>query len=257
MRAITARRVGPAYSTGVPRIWDDLYSDDERGVRAAGGYAARSPKGQRPVLLVIDVTYNFTGDRGDDHLTSVSKFFTSCGPAAWMAIPRLQQLLASAREAGVPVVYTRSQPLPERVRTALRKHSRNVGDTPEARTRGNEFTAEIAPRPGDIVIEKTRASAFFGTPLLVYLRALKADQLIVTGTSTSGCVRATVTDAFTNDYDVIVVEECVFDRFPTSHKASLFDMDSKYADVLSADEVLADLDRLRPPDRARVGAGAT
>jgi maleamate amidohydrolase len=232
-------------------IWDDLFSAEELAVRAAGGYAARVGMGERPAVLVIDVVYGFTGDKGDDHLASVAKFRTSCGPAAWIAIPHIQRLLATARDHGLPIIYTRALRLPPEIRGTLRpKKSRSNVDTPEARARGNEFTAEIAPHQGDIVVEKTTASAFFQTPLLAHLQMVRADHVIVAGTSTSGCVRATVYDAFAYKFGVTVVEECVFDRFPTSHKVNLFDMDSKFGDVEPLDAVVTQIAGITPWRRA-------
>jgi nicotinamidase-related amidase len=93
--------------------------------------------------------------------------------------------------------------------------------------------AEIAPQPRDVVIGKLKPSAFFGTPLASYLLELKVDTLIVCGTTTSGCVRASVLDAFSLGYRVAVVEECTFDRGEVSHAINLFDMNAKYADVVS------------------------
>ena len=224
--------------------WSDLYSEEELRVARAGGYFAPVGMGHRPVVLVIDVTYDFTGDQGDTHFESIAKFRLSCGPAAWTAIPHIQRLLAGARAAGIPVVYCRPN---KRLQTVRRpKNSRSIDDTPESRRRGNEFPEEIAPAPGEEVIEKPRPSAFFQTPLLSLLRQLGADHLIVAGISTSGCVRATVFDGFSHDFGITVVEECVFDRFPTSHKANLFDMDSKLADVLPLAEVLSNMDNADP-----------
>lgn len=238
-------------------IWDDVFSPQELAVRAAGGYAARVGMGSRPVLLVIDITYAFTGDKGDDHLASVAKFRTSCGPAAWVAIPYIQRLLAAGRDRGLPVIYTRALQLPAEIRGTLRpKKSRPPGDTPESRDRGNEFTREIAPHPGDVIVEKTTASAFFQTPLLAHLQMLRADHVIVAGTSTSGCVRASVYDAFAYKFGVTVVEECVFDRFPTSHKVNLFDMDSKFADVEKLDTVLEQIKSVTPWRDAGVTAAS-
>jgi nicotinamidase-related amidase len=211
--------------------------------------------GERPAVLVIDVTYSFTGDKGDDHLASVAKFPTSCGPAAWRAIPHLQRLLAAARDHGLPVIYTRSLPVPAEVRGQLRpKKSRQAGDTPESRARGNEFPPEIAPHEGDLVVEKTTASAFFQTPLLGHLQMLRADHLIVAGTSTSGCVRASVYDAFAYKFGITVVEECCFDRFPTSHKVNLHDMDAKFADVERLDVVLEQIAKVQPWRRSAAPA---
>ena len=103
---------------------------------------------------------------------------------------------------------------------------------------GNDIVAEIAPKPQDIVIYKIKPSAFNGTPLRGFLTQLKADSLIVTGTTTSGCVRASVIDAFSENYLITMVEEGCFDRSQASHAINLCDMHAKYADVVPADEVL-------------------
>jgi isochorismate hydrolase len=103
---------------------------------------------------------------------------------------------------------------------------------------------EIAPSPQDIVIYKHKPSAFAGTPLTAFLNDLGADSLIVTGTTTSGCVRASVIDAFSYNIRVTIAEEGCFDRSQASHAINLCDMHAKYADVVATDEVLSYLDGL-------------
>jgi len=102
----------------------------------------------------------------------------------------------------------------------------------------------IGPLPDDLVVYKQKPSAFYGTPLLSWLILLGADSLIVTGTTTSGCVRASVLDAFSNNLRVSLVEEGCFDRAQASHAINLCDMHAKYADVVKLDEALAQIDRL-------------
>ena len=102
-----------------------------------------------------------------------------------------------------------------------------------------EIFPAFAPEDGDPVIRKERASAFAGTPLAAVLTELDVNGLLVCGESTSGCVRASVVDAFSAGYHVTIVEECVFDRSELSHKVNLFDMHHKYADVMTLDEVTA------------------
>ena len=102
----------------------------------------------------------------------------------------------------------------------------------------------------ETVIEKQWASAFFGTDLAERLAAAEVDSLVVTGLTTSGCVRATVVDALQHEYPVVVPREAVGDRNPAAHEANLFDMDAKYGDVLSLEEVLALLDRIPVPEPA-------
>ena len=96
---------------------------------------------------------------------------------------------------------------------------------------------EFKPQPGDVVITKQRASVFYGTPLMAHLTQLGIQTLIVCGESTSGCVRATAVDAYSNGFHVVLVEECCFDRSELSHKVNLFDMHHKYTDVMHVDEV--------------------
>ena len=101
-----------------------------------------------------------------------------------------------------------------------------------------EIADEIKPLPSEPIIRKTKASGFLFTPLAPILHNMKADCLIVTGTSTSGCVRATAIDGLSYKYNVFVVEECTFDRFELSHLVALWDMNAKYADVISMNEAL-------------------
>lgn len=228
--------------------WRDVIPDEELAVFRASGPRHRIPIAGRIALLVVDMTYDFTGDPGEEHLRSLRKFPSSCGPYAWEAIPHIERMLAAARRRGLPVVYTRAPSWTNPLASTDWSRSRRphpLRRTPESRKRGNEIPKVIAPRSGDLVIEKTKASAFFGTPLQSYLNDLGIDTILVTGCTTSGCVRASVLDAHYLNYSVTVVEEAVFDRSPTSHRVNLFDMDMKYANVLTADEVLKAVARAR------------
>jgi maleamate amidohydrolase len=240
---------------GVSRPWDGLYSEEELETRRRGGYGSRGGIGRRPAVLVIDVVRAFTGDEGDEHAASIAKFRQSCGPVAWRSMPYIQRLIAAGRAKGFPVIYTRATPLPPGLRGAqMRKNARAGRESTETLARGHEFPLEITPHAEDIIVEKTKPSAFFGTPLLGHLQALGIDHLLVAGTTTSGCVRATVYDAFSHGFGLTIVEECVFDRFPTSHAANLFDMDAKFADVRPLADVLTDLGL---PTSSRLEVAAT
>src|SRR5207253_4350638 len=109
---------------------------------------------------------------------------------------------------------------------------------------GYAIYMEFPPEPSDVVILKQRASAFQGTPLFSHLSLLGVQSLIVCGESTSGCVRASAVDAYSNGFHVVVVEECCFDRSMLSHKVNLFDMHHKYTDVMRVDEVATHLNGL-------------
>ena len=117
-------------------------------------------------------------------------------------------------------------------------------------SKGYEFVREVAPHEGDILLPKKHPSAFFGTPLASYLVDLQADTLVVTGCTTSGCVRSTVVDGFAYNFKVMLPHECVYDRGPTAHAVNLFDMGQKYADVVTTQECLTALQELKPAKRA-------
>jgi nicotinamidase-related amidase len=231
------------------RIWDKFLTERDRKVFAAGGFGAKAGFGKKPALLVIDVNYAFCGERPEPILDAIKKWRTSCGDDAWEAIPHLQRLIETCRRKGVPVIYTTGTVRADGWDKGSWswKSSRTNEDTtpaPGSNRPGNEIVDEIAPGPRDLVIEKHKPSGFFGTPMMSFLNDLGADSVIVTGTTTSGCVRATVIDAFSLNLRTTVVEEACFDRSQASHAINLCDMHAKYADVLSTDEVVAHIESL-------------
>ncbi len=240
----------------VSRIWDALIPEEERRVFETAGYGKRAGWGASPALVVVDVNYNFVGDRPEPILESIKRFRNSCGEVGWRAIPRIARLLWAARAAEIAIFYTTQGYSLDRLGLGGwgAKNARALDVSPESREIGAEIVREIAPRPGEVVIKKTKPSAFFGTPLASFLTALQVDTLVVAGTTTSGCVRASVVDAFSLNYRVVVVEDCCFDRGETSHRVNLFDLNAKYADVLPLDEVVAHLATLAGQRRVTSGA---
>ena len=111
--------------------------------------------------------------------------------------------------------------------------------------KGYEFVPDVAPHPEDILIPKKHPSAFFGTPLASYLIDANVDTLIVTGCTTSGCVRGSVVDGFAYNFRILVPEDAVYDRSATSHAVNLFDMASKYADVMPTNAALQHLAQIK------------
>lgn len=211
--------------------WDNYLTDLDRRVIELGGYAQRGQREPgKSALLVIDVTYAFCGDRPQPILESVRRFRNSSGEAAWEAVAAIQNLIQAAREGNRPVIYTRGLRPSEGVSKGrwASKNSRATEDLDHH----HDIVSPIAPEPGDIVLPKAKPSAFFGTPLTAILVDLRVDSLVVCGGTTSGCVRATVVDAFSYNYGLSVVREATFDRIQASHAVALLDMDMKYADVI-------------------------
>jgi len=226
-------------------VWDAYLSERDRHIFGGAGYGQRAGFGERPVVLVIDVNYNFVGDRREPIEDSIKRWRNSCGAEGWTGVEHIATLLEAARARGLPIIYSTGNPPRADGFDSGRwsdKNSRRSEDLSASsaaeRVKGNTIAAPIAPHPEDIVIEKNKPSVFFGTLLAAYLTDLQADSIIACGTTTSGCVRATVVDGFSFNYRMSVVEECTFDRGQASHAISLFDLHQKYADVVSLAETI-------------------
>lgn len=197
------------------------------------GFHGRAGFGSRPALVVIDVNVGFTSPESP----------LVCDLEEVVAA--IRTLLGEARQAGIPVVFTTVSYTEGDKRTAaafLDKIPALL--TLEAGSPWVEIDPRIAAREDEPVLNKLFASAFFGTALSSLLAANGCDSLIVTGASTSGCVRATVVDAIQHGYRPIVPREAVGDRNPDAHAANLYDIDTKYGDVVSLAEVVEHLEEI-------------
>lgn len=219
--------------------WDGIVSEEEQRAYAAAGFGRPSGIGRRPALLVIDVQYRTVGTTPKPFWESIREFPTSCGEAGWAAVRNIVPLLAAFRANGWPVLYP--YVAPKNRATDGGRLAQKVPSIMDIPDKGYEFVAEIAPREGDVLIPKKHPSAFFATPLASHLIDLGVDTLVVTGCTTSGCVRCSVVDAFSYNFRVVVPWDCVYDRSPTSHAVNLFDMASKYADVAPSAEIIEKL----------------
>jgi maleamate amidohydrolase len=204
-------------------------NDWQRDTRAdyeSKGFAARSGYGRSPALVVVDFIKGFT-----DPTTPLG------GNFAW-EINATRQLQDAFRHGKLPIVYTT-------IAYADDLHDAGVfvKKVPSLAIlkKGSpliEVDQRIAPMPGEKVIIKKYASAFFGTGLDVDLRLLGVDTVILAGCTTSGCIRASAIDSLQYGYQTIVVREAVGDRAPGPHEANLFDIDAKYADVVDLADAL-------------------
>ncbi len=194
-------------------IWNRFLTERDKAVFAAGGFGARA----------------------------------SCGEEAWVALEHIKMLIEKARAKGMPVIYTTGERRADNWDAGSWRWKSTRGDEAGGgpdNVDGNEIVAMIAPGPQDILIRKQKPSGFFGTNLASYLTLFGCDSVVVVGTTTSGCVRATVVDAFSLNYRVTLAQEGCFDRSEASHAVSLCDMHAKYADVVSTAEILSCFDRL-------------
>lgn len=197
------------------------------------GFGNRAGFGKRPALLIVDFVNGFADP---------SQFGGgNIGPA----ISRTQELLAACRRLGVPVAHTRvvyADDGSDAGVFAMKAPSLlKLTETAHA----SQIVEELTPVPGEYIVRKTQASPFHGTGLEGWLQMKGIDTVLVTGCTTSGCVRAAVVDSTSRNFRTIVVRDCVGDRAQGPHEANLFDMEQKYADLHTADEVIAQLSGLR------------
>jgi nicotinamidase-related amidase len=224
--------------------WQDVIP--EADLRLYSGWRRETFVGPRPALLAIDL-YDIVYRGGARPPIEINdQYPNTCGIFAHRAIAPTKQLFAAARRAGIPIFYCTQETRPNnRPRGAVSTRSQRPTPTPDGFAIYHEFT----PEASDVVIWKQRASAFQGTPLFSHLSILGVQSLIVCGESTSGCVRASAVDAYSNGFHVSLVEECTYDRAELTHKVNLFDLHHKYVDVMHLDEVVTHLDTMRM-DRA-------
>jgi maleamate amidohydrolase len=204
-----------------------MTASDELSANYARAYGRRIGFAKRPALLLIDFVEGY--------------FDTSCDLYAGVedALASALRLRQAAKVAGIPVILTNVVLDPSGI-----DGGRFFEKSKPMRyfTRGNPMAAwpkGLEPGNGDLIVSKQYASAFFGSSLSSTLTALGVDSVILTGLTTSGCVRATCVDAMQHGFRTLVVEEACGDRHPDPHRANLFDMNAKYADVVSEKETLA------------------
>lgn len=246
----------PAVSSPA-RPWDGLIPAAEIEVYRRAGFGGAGGMGRRPALLIIDVQYRSVGTKPQPIAESIQEYPTSCGEAGWAAVAHIRRLLETFRAHDWPIVYPHVAPKSQHDQGQFTAKATTILSIPQP---GYAFVRDIAPRDQDLLLPKRHASAFFGTPLVSHLVALGVDTLVVTGCTTSGCVRGTVVDGCSYNYKVVVPQDAVFDRSAVSHAVNLFDMASKYADVMPTGDVIEALKRADSaadaPAEARAAVGA-
>ena len=197
----------------------------DTAIYARQGFAHRTGIGAAPALVVVDFVLGFVDPE---------KFG---GGSIGLAIGPTTGLLALAREKAWSIAHTRIVYAGDGSDCGafVRKVPPLAGLTEDSPL--SQIVPELAPQPGELVIRKRQASAFFDTGLAGWLTFRRIDTVIVAGCTTSGCVRATVVDACSHDFRTIVVTDCVGDRAEAPHMANLFDMGQKYADLMSLAEL--------------------
>ena len=147
------------------RDWEKIIPEYDRKVYEKAGYAGKQPFGQRPALLIIDVITAFTGTKPMETLDAIDEFRSSCGKAAWQALPHIRKLLVACRKSKVPVIYSTSDPA---FKAVFGNATKRATEPTTASELAVQFPQMIRPRKDEYVVHKARASAFFGTHLITY-----------------------------------------------------------------------------------------
>ncbi len=200
------------------------------------GFGQRLGFGRRPALLLVDFVKAYL-DKDSPLYAGVEAVRDQC-----------DTLLAASRTAGIPVLHTNVCFQPGGADGALFMRKLPLLKVFEQGSALGEFVEGLEPEPGEPVITKQFASGFFGTELASILSSLEVDTVLIGGVTTSGCIRATALDALQNGFIPIVVRDAVGDRDPAPHEANLFDLQAKYADVVSLSEVIEYLERIGVSD---------
>ena len=195
----------------------------------AGAFDGRLPFGQRPALLLVDLV--------EAYLQPGSPLYAGIESALGSAI----RLTGAARAAGIPIVFTNVEYQPGGADGGVFYRKVPALKVFEQGSPLGAFPPALSPQDGDLVITKRYASAFFATHLAATLTALGVDTVLICGTSTSGCIRATALDACQHGFLPFVVRDACGDRHQAPHEANLFDLQAKYAEVVSEAEALANL----------------
>lgn len=213
--------------------WAGFIPEEELETYRKGAFGNTIGMGEAPALLNVDTTYMF-----------VDPEYSQCGREMPELTEAIAGLTSAFRRLNLPIFYSRRDDRRHPTRRGIWNLKLGIAGEHQYSQdpRADQWPPAYAPQEEDVIVYKNKPSAFFETPLESFLRYEHVDTLIVCGISTSGCIRSTVGDAFSHNFRVIIPEETVGDRSPAAHRANLFDMDMKFADVENLDDVLGELE---------------
>jgi maleamate amidohydrolase len=233
-------------------VWDGVIPAHDREIYEQAGFSREPRWDGTPALLIVDALWAFIGHQPVDVLEAIKEYPTACGKAGWDGLERIAEVLRFFRDAHLPVVYVCADGDLKSLYGTTTRTRRGA----EARDRSAYgIPAQIAPAPGEAVITKSKASGFFRTSLDVLLWRQRVDTVLIAGSTTCGCIRATTVDAHSLGFETIVLADAVWDRSPFSHAVSLFELSMKYAAVTTVHEAVAALSERDPARPAPVPGG--
>jgi maleamate amidohydrolase len=238
-------------SAGTNSFFDSvahLLTEAERKQLTAAGMGRSSGFGSHPALLVIDAQNYMVGPATSSDKTH---YPSACAGAREVA-PVIVSLARAFRSKSLPVIYTRQVARADAQDMGVKRLKRgvlNIEGWYIDGTKGAELSPLVEPQPQDIVLPKLKQSGFYGTPLLGLLIDMNVDTLVITGGSTSNCIRATAIDSSSYNFRTIVPHDAVFDRIRISHEVNLMDIARQLGDVVSAADVIHHVGGIAMPQR--------
>jgi maleamate amidohydrolase len=206
---------------------------DDLNQNYKGAFDGHLRFGERPALLIVDFVMAY--------LDKASPLYAGVEDA----LASNERLLAAARQASIPIIFTNVEYAPGGVDGGIFYRKVPALKLFERGSPLGAFPPSLQPRDDELVITKKYASSFFGTHLAATLTAMRVDTLLITGLTTSGCVRATTLDACQNGFLPFVIREACGDRHSAPHAANLFDLQAKYAEVIGESEALTHIEQSR------------
>lgn len=213
--------------------WKNHLPEAELAMYAKATFGNRVGLGRRPALVNIDTTRNF-----------VDPAYSQSGDANPGMLSAVRDITQTFRKLGLPIYYSKRDDRAHATRRGMFNRQLSIAGSPQyIDPNGDVWPEDFAPRTQDVIVEKNKPSAFFGTMLADWLRYDEVDTVVLVGVNTSGCVRAAAADAFSHNFRVTVIGDACGDRCLTAHRANLFDIDMKLGDVRDLSDVTEELER--------------
>lgn len=227
---------------GVMSNWEAVVPESEREIYSLAGFGKSARWDGRPALVVVDALWSFIGHKPVNVLEAIKEYPTACGKPGWDGMDKIAIALEFFRAASLPIVYVCADGSLRDVYGATTRTRKPV--SPQDND-AFEIPEMIAPLAGEPIVKKTKASGFFRTPLDVLLRKIDVDTILLSGCTTSGCIRATAVDAHSLGFETVLLEDAIWDRSWFSHAVSLYELSMKYASVATVGDATSQIERFK------------
>ena len=222
--------------------WEDVVPKSDREIYSRAGFGKSANWDGRPALVVVDALWSFIGHKPVDVLEAIKEYPTACGKPGWDGMDKIAIALDYFRAASLPIVYVCADGSFSDLYGPTTRNRKPVSRQDDG---AFEIPEIIAPLVGEPIVKKTKASGFFRTPLDILLRRIGVDTVLLSGCTTSGCIRATAVDSHSLGFETVLLEDAVWDRSWFSHAVSLFELSMKYASVVTVGDAISQIEKFK------------